>query len=209
MVHPVVLALSFVCGLAAQTQAQSQPAPQAAAEASASEEVAVITTDAGPIVLRFYPDVAPNHVENFKELARSRFYDGTNFHRVVPGFVIQGGDPNTKDANPNNDGTGNGPRRLNAEFSDRPHVRGTLSMARSSNPNSASCQFFIVLEESGQSRSLNGKYSVFGEVIEGMDTVDRIVELAGQQAARTQRPLKPVVMNSVRIEKRALGEGSE
>jgi len=206
--HPLVLALSFVCGLAAQTQPQSQPASSAASEASAKEEVAVITTDVGQIVIRFFPDLAPNHVDNFKQLSRSRFYDGTSFHRVVPGFVIQGGDPNSKDDNPNNDGTGDGPRMLKAEFNDKPHMRGILSMARSRDPNSASCQFFIVLQESGKSRALDGKYTVFGEVIEGMDTVDRIVELAGQQAARTQRPVKAVVMRTVRVEERTVETGT-
>ncbi len=206
--HTLLLALSFVCGLAAQTQPQSQPASSAASEASAKEEVAVITTDVGQIVIRFFPDLAPNHVDNFKQLARSRFYDGTTFHRVVPGFVIQGGDPNSKDDNPNNDGMGNGPRMLKAEFSDKPHVRGILSMARSRDPDSASCQFFIILQEGSSSRALNGKYSVFGEVIAGMDTVDRIVELAGRQVARTQRPAKAVVMHTVRVEMRAVEAGT-
>ncbi len=197
----LVLAVSLVwCGAG---QAQTAPAaPAAQTAAAAAEEVGVITTDVGRIVIRFFPEVAPNHVDNFKNLARTRFYDGTTFHRVVPGFVIQGGDPNSKDDDPRNDGLGDGPRRLKAEFNDRPHVRGSLSMARSRDPNSASCQFFIVLEESPQSRALDGKYTLFGEVIEGMDTVERIVELAGPVAARTEKPRKPVVMRSVRIDRR-------
>ncbi|MEE9217902.1 MAG: peptidylprolyl isomerase [Acidobacteriota bacterium] len=197
----LVLAMSLVwCGAG---QAQTAPAALAVqTAATAAEEVGVITTDVGRIVIRFFPDVAPNHVDNFKDLARTRFYDGTTFHRVVPGFVIQGGDPNSKDDDPRNDGLGDGPRQLKAEFNDRPHVRGSLSMARSRDPNSASCQFFIVLEESPQSRALDGKYTLFGEVIEGMDTVERIVELAGPVAARTQKPRKPVVMRSVRIDRR-------
>ena len=190
--HPLLLALSFICGLAAQTQPQSQPASIAASEASTQEEVAVITTDVGQIVVRFFPELAPNHVDNFKQLARDRFYDGTSFHRVVPGFVIQGGDPNTKDDNPNNDGMGDGPRMLKAEFSDRPHVRGILSMARSSDPNSASCQFFIVHQAAPH---LDGKYSVFGHVIEGMDVVDKI----GTQATGVQGRLRDVPNKTITI----------
>ena len=179
----------------ALTPALAADSPQTA-PAGATEEVGIITTDLGQIVIRFFPDSAPNHVDNFKALARSKFYDGTTFHRVAPGFVIQGGDPNSKDADPANDGIGDGPRRLKAEFNSRPHVRGAVSMARSSDPNSASCQFFIVI---GEARSLNGKYSLFGEVIEGMDTVDKIVAGA---APTGDRPAKPVVMRKVRIEAR-------
>ena len=133
---------------------------------------AILHTSLGEITLGFLPELAPKHVENFLDLARSGFYDGTTFHRVIPGFMIQGGDPLSKDDDPTNDGTGSGPRRLKAEFSDRSHKRGVLSMARSSDPNSASCQFFIMHADYP---SLDGKYSVFGEVLAGMDVVDKIV----------------------------------
>jgi peptidyl-prolyl cis-trans isomerase B (cyclophilin B) len=164
--------------------------------------VGVIATDVGELVLRFFPDTAPGHVENFKALARARFYDGTTFHRVVPGFVVQGGDPNSKDENPANDGMGDGPRRLKAEFSSLPHKRGALSMARSQHPDSASCQFFIVLEENSRTRALDGKYTIFGEVLEGLDTLDRILAASQPIDMGAQRPAKPVVMRKVRIEKR-------
>jgi cyclophilin family peptidyl-prolyl cis-trans isomerase len=183
----------------ATTPAQGKSAGRPAAAAPAEEEVAVIATDLGKIVIRFFSDSAPGHVDNFKALARAKFYDGTTFHRVVPGFVIQGGDPLTRNDDPNDDGTGDGPRQLKAEFNDRPHVRGALSMARSSDPNSASCQFFIVLDDAP---NLDGKYSLFGEVIEGMDTVDKLVSGANIVDAGRGRPAKPVVMRTVRIEKR-------
>ncbi len=151
------------------------------------EEYAVIHTDEGQIVLKFFPDVAPKHVESFKILARDGYFNGTSFHRVIPGFVIQGGDPNSKDGDRYNDGTGGRAGKyygvgeednpdtwmLPAEFNDRPHKRGTLSMARSSEENSAGSQFFICVDDLPQ---LDDKYTVFGEVIEGLDTVDRSVD---------------------------------
>jgi len=151
------------------------------------EEYAIIETEEGQIVLKFFPDVAPKHVESFKILAREGYFNGTSFHRVIPGFVIQGGDPNSKDGDRYNDGTGGRAGKyygvgeednpdtwmLPAEFNDRPHKRGTLSMARSSEENSAGSQFFICVDDLPQ---LDDKYTVFGEVIEGLDTVDRIVD---------------------------------
>jgi cyclophilin family peptidyl-prolyl cis-trans isomerase len=205
MPPPSLLAaiLSFFMLAAGQTQTAPAGGPQSgqAPPAQKNEEVAVISTDLGRIVIRFFPDSAPKHVANFKELARAQFYDGTTFHRVVRGFVIQGGDPLSKDEDPGNDGTGDGPRRLPAEFNPRPHVRGALSMARSADPNSASCQFFIVLKDAP---NLNGQYSLFGEVIEGMDAVDRIA--AQPTAPGGDRPMKPVAMRSVRIETRGVPE---
>lgn len=157
------------------------------------DEVAILDTSMGRIVLEFSPDVAPNHVKNFKKLGRQKFYDKTTFHRVIPGFMIQGGDPNTKDDDPNNDGRGGPGYGLKAEFNSRPHVRGTLSMARSADPNSAGSQFFICVARAQQ---LDGKYTVFGRAIEGMDVVDKIVKVP--RNAR-DRPLKNVVLKSVRI----------
>ncbi len=136
---------------------------------------AKIQTKHGDIAIEFFPDVAPNHVENFKKLATSGFFDGTLFHRIVPGFVIQGGDPLTKSpANKGRWGTGGPGWSVKAEFNKKKHSRGVLSMARSMDPNSAGSQFFIVLKDSD---FLNGQYTVFGKVISGMDVVDKIAGL--------------------------------
>ncbi len=134
----------------------------------------VIVTKQGTIKLQLFEKVAPNHVANIIELANSHFYDGTYFHRVIPGFMIQGGDPNTKDNDYSNDGQGNGPRRLKAEFNSIHHERGILSMARAQDPNSASSQFFICVADAG---FLDHQYTAFGQVTDGMDVVDKIVNL--------------------------------
>ena len=133
---------------------------------------AVIETKFGNIELRFFPEVAPNHVNNFIELAKKGFYDGTTFHRVIPGFMIQGGDPNTKDPDRSKHGMGSPGHTIKAEFNDRHHKRGTLSMARSADPHSAGSQFFICVADASH---LDRKYTVFGEVISGMDVVDKMV----------------------------------
>jgi len=161
------------------------------------DEVAVIATDFGEIVLRFFPDVAPEHVSNFINLAKSKFYDGTTFHRVIPGFMIQGGDPNSRDDNLMNDGIGRGPRSLKAEFSRIPHTRGIVSMARGQDPNSASCQFFIMV---AAAKNLDGQYSAFGMVVEGMDVVDMIVGLSRNER---DNPGKATTMRSVAVKKAA------
>ncbi|MDH4028826.1 MAG: peptidylprolyl isomerase [Nitrospirota bacterium] len=137
-----------------------------------SETKAVIKTKFGSVELRFFPDVAPNHVNNFIELAKKGFYNGTTFHRVIPGFMIQGGDPNSKGSDRSKHGTGDAGYTVKAEFSDKPHKRGILSMARSAHPDSAGSQFFICVADSSW---LDGKYTVFGEVVSGMDAVDKIV----------------------------------
>nr|AIF09773.1 peptidyl-prolyl isomerase (PPIB, ppiB) [uncultured marine thaumarchaeote KM3_40_F03] len=137
-------------------------------------QIAVIETNLGTIVIQLFPDVAPGHVENFVKLAQDGFYDGTTFHRVIPGFMIQGGDPNSKDDDRSNDGQGGPGYTINAEFSDKPHKRGILSMARAQDPNSAGSQFFIVVADSN---FLDGQYTVFGEVIEGMEVADKIVNV--------------------------------
>jgi peptidyl-prolyl cis-trans isomerase B (cyclophilin B) len=142
---------------------------------------AVIKTKFGDIYIKFYPDVAPNHVQNFIKLAKSGFYDGTIFHRVIPGFMIQGGDPNTKSSlrketygqGGPKDEKGN-PVLLKAEFSDIPHKRGIVSMARANEPDTAGSQFFIVVE---QSPFLDGKYTAFGEVTKGLGVADKIVNV--------------------------------
>ena len=136
------------------------------------QTTAVLKTKFGEITLKFFPEVAPKHVNSFIELANTGFYDGTTFHRVVPGFVIQGGDPNTRSEDRSKHGTGGPGYNLEAEFSNLPHKRGTLSMARAAHPDSAGSQFFICVADAA---FLDGQYTVFGEVTEGMDVVDEIV----------------------------------
>lgn len=164
----------------------------------AGEEIAILETAKGEITLRFYPDVAPNHVENFKSLAKSGFFDGTRFHRVIPGFVIQGGDPYTKDVSDSYRwGTGGPDERVRAEFNDRPHLRGVLSMARSQDPHSAGSQFFICHDDA---RSLDNQYTVFGCTIEGMDAVDEIVKTPTRDRNGSVVPDEAVELIRVRIE---------
>lgn len=146
----------------------------------------VFMTNRGNMEAEFWPDVAPNHVRNFLDLAYTGFYDGKIFHRVIPGFMIQGGCPR-------GDGTGDGPRRLKAEFNAKKHEKGVLSMARSSNPNSASCQFFVMHDTSP---FLDGQYSVFGKVTSGLETIDLIVN---SPRDRTDRPNERQVIESARV----------
>ena len=133
-----------------------------------------IETNFGKISFKLIPELAPETVRNFEKLAKDGFYDGTLFHRVIPGFMIQGGDPNTKTDNKSSWGTGGPGYNINAEFSSRSHLRGIVSMARSQDPNSAVSQFFIVTSDS---TFLDRQYTVFGEVTEGMDIADKIVNL--------------------------------
>ncbi len=135
---------------------------------------AVIETKYGEIEIKFFPEVAPKHVESFTSLAKKGFYDGTIFHRVIPGFMIQGGDPNTKGKDVSMYGTGGPGYTVKAEFNDKPHKRGVLSMARAQSPDSAGSQFFIVVKDSP---FLDHQYTVFGEVTKGMEAADKIVSL--------------------------------
>ncbi len=182
----------------------AKPAPGAKSGESL-EEVAVLETDAGTIVVRFFPQVAPNHVANFKDLVKSGFYTGTRFHRTVQGFMIQGGDPKTKDpARKSEWGSGDGPRMLKQEFNRVHHAPGILSMARATDPNSASCQFFIVHDKAS---FLDNQYTVFGQVVEGMGTVDKIATAPverGPYDPEGSRPVNPVVIKAARLETRAL-----
>lgn len=157
-----------------------------AAEPGKGEETAVLETDFGKILIAFDSDVAPDTVANFKKLLKDGFYDKTYFHRVIPGFMIQGGDPNTKDDDRSNDGMGGPGYTIKAEFSKRKHVLGTVSMARSADPNSAGSQFFICVAPAS---SLDGQYTVFGHVVEGMDVVDKIVSAPRD---RMDNPLKSI-----------------
>jgi len=150
-------------------------APDEASAEGAKGPKAIIKTKFGDMEVVFFPEKAPKHVENFIALSKSGFYNGTIFHRVIPGFMIQGGDPNTKDLNkPETYGQGGPSQRLKAEFNDIPHRRGILSMARTNDPNSAGSQFFIVVKDSN---FLDGQYTVFGEVVKGMEVADKIVNL--------------------------------
>lgn len=162
-------------------------------------EVAVIQTSQGEIVIKFWPDVAPRTVENFKKLAREGYYDGTAFHRIVKGFMIQGGDPLTKDPKAESRwGTGGPGYQIKAEFNDRPHVRGVISMARSSNPDSAGSQFFICLADA---RFLDRQYTAFGELIQGDDVLGRLGDtptVAGGGGEKS-KPTARVGVSSIKI----------
>lgn len=162
--------IPFFVGSGAGFAADKAPIPKV--EASKSPRV-IIKTKFGEIELKLFPDLAPKHVENFVKLAKDGFYNGTIFHRVIPGFMIQGGDPNTKDSlKKDTYGQGGPGYTIKAEFSDIPHKRGVLSMARASDPDTAGSQFFIVVEDS---RFLDRKYTVFGEVTKGIGVADKIV----------------------------------
>ena len=166
---------------------------------STVNEVALINTCHGQMAVEFWSDVAPGHVENFKKLARQGFYDGTAFHRVVKGFMIQGGDPLTKDAaNEERWGTGGPGHKIKAEFNDRPHVRGVLSMARSQDPNSAGSQFFVCLADA---KFLDGQYTAFGKVIDGDDVLEAIgsVETTFAGGREKSRPTRRMSVESVQI----------
>ena len=166
---------------------------------NSANEVAVIKTSEGEMVAEFWPEVAPNTVENFKKLARSGFYDGTAFHRIVKGFMIQGGDPLTKDpAKESRYGTGDPGYKIKAEFNDRSHERGVLSMARSSDPNSAGSQFFICLANVSR---LDHQYTTFGKIIKGDDVLGKIgdTEVTMSDSGERSKPTKRVTVESIKI----------
>jgi peptidyl-prolyl cis-trans isomerase B (cyclophilin B) len=161
---------------------------------SEPKEVAVIKTSEGEMVAEFWPDVAPKTVENFKKLAKSGFYDGTAFHRVIKGFMIQGGDPLTKDESKQSRwGTGDPGYKIDAEFNKKSHERGVLSMARSQDPNSAGSQFFIC---HGAPKSLDGQYTAFGKLIKGDDVLEKI---ATTKTLPGDRPEKRMNVESIKI----------
>jgi dolichyl-diphosphooligosaccharide--protein glycosyltransferase len=182
------------------------PTPTNTTSPATSNEIAVIQTSQGTIRMEFFPEAAPGHVENFINLANQGFYDGALFHRIVPGFVIQGGDPNTVNGTDRNIwGTGGPGYEIDEEFNDISHDRGIVSMARSNDPNSAGSQFFIVLEGDAQTKAaLDGRYTVFGRVIEGMDVVDKIAALNTVMVMDSQQPENPedARILSVKIEQR-------
>ena len=160
-----------------------------------SNEIAVIETTLGNIEFEFLEDKAPGHVKNFKNLANDEFYNGTIFHRVIPGFMVQGGDPNTKSDDRSTHGTGGPGHTTKAEFNDESHDRGIVSMARSQDPDSAGSQFFVVVKDSG---FLDGQYTAFGRVTSGMDVADKIVNSPGDS---NDNPLERIEMK-VTIESR-------
>jgi len=160
-----------------------------------SETKAVIETKFGNMELRFFPDVAPNHVKNFLDLAKKGFYDGTTFHRVIPGFMIQGGDPNSKSPDKSRHGMGGPGHTVKAEFNNKSHKKGILSMARAADPDSAGSQFFICVADAP---FLDRQYTVFGEVVSGIDVADKIVS---QQRDRMDNPIERIEMKVKIIEK--------
>jgi peptidyl-prolyl cis-trans isomerase B (cyclophilin B) len=179
--------------------ASAQEAKPAVAAAPAVKEVAVIKTSAGDIVIEFWSDVAPKTVENFVTLARKGFYDGTAFHRIVKGFMVQGGDPLTKDpAKEQMWGTGDPGYKIKAEFNEKKHERGVISMARGGHPDSAGCQFFICLDAAP---FLDGKYTAFGKLIKGEDVLMKLGETETDFAANGEksRPTKRVAVESIKI----------
>jgi peptidyl-prolyl cis-trans isomerase B (cyclophilin B) len=159
-------------------------------------ENAIIKTSYGEMTLAFWPEVAPKTVENFKKLAASGFYDGTAFHRIIKGFMIQGGCPNTKAGERGTPGTGGPGYQIKAEFNAKPHVRGVLSMARSSDPHSAGSQFFIC---HGDAKFLDRQYTAFGQLIAGDDVLERIASVPTKGGAEKSVPIDRVEILSVRI----------
>jgi len=191
--------LLTACTLAALTLTAARAQDQKPAEKSATKEVAVIKTDAGEMVVEFWSDVAPATVENFKKLAKEKFYDGTAFHRIIKGFMIQGGDPKSKDASKEMEwGTGDPGYKIKAEFNDKKHELGVISMARGSSPDSAGCQFFICL---APAPSLDGKYTAFGKLIKGEDVLQKLGETPVGPTPRGEpsKPTSRVGVESIRI----------
>ena len=201
-------ALLAACGAeeGPATLAVRHSAPVSVPEASEPRDVAVVSVRGfGEIHIELLHDLAPRTVDNFIELAEREFYYATTFHRIIPGFAIQGGDPNSRDRDPRNDGMGGPGYNIEDEFSDVSHLRGVVSMANKGRPSSAGSQFFIVV---GDSLSLDGKYTVFGHVTDGMDVVDRIAKVERDKYGRRgprDRPLENVVIESVRIDRGAGG----
>jgi len=164
------------------------------------KEVAVFKTSQGEMIAEFWPEVAPKTVANFIKLARSGFYDGTAFHRIIKGFMIQGGDPLTKDPNKKAEyGTGGSGQNIKAEFNERHHELGVLSMARSADPDSASSQFFICL---GPTPQLDHKYTAFGKVIKGLDVLKKLgnTKVGVSADGEASQPVNRVVLESVKIQ---------
>jgi peptidyl-prolyl cis-trans isomerase B (cyclophilin B) len=172
------------------------------------KEVAVINTDFGEMLIEMWPDVAPGTVENFKKLAAQEFYHGQAFHRIIDGFMIQGGDPLTKDAEAKARwGTGGPGYTIDAEFNDRKHVRGVISMARSRDPDSAGSQFFICLAPVPQ---LDGQYTAFGRLVAGDDVLEKLgkVQVERSASGEMSSPVERTGIKSITFEEREIpGDG--
>jgi peptidyl-prolyl cis-trans isomerase B (cyclophilin B) len=197
--------IGWICGFAlglsvASAQEQKKDETPAAAKPPVPvEEVAVIKTSAGEMVVGFWPDLAPKTVENFKKLAKQGFYNGTAFHRIIKGFMIQGGDPNTKDkAKEDMYGMGDPGYKIQAEFNDRKHERGVLSMARGPSPDSAGSQFFVMLDRAPH---LDKKYTGFGKLIKGEDVLMKIGEtpVVANRSGEPSKPTTRIEVESVKI----------
>ena len=194
------MAAALLCGLAvsAEDKAPTKNDKKETPVSNTNNEVAVIKTVAGEMVIEFWPDVAPKTVENFKTLAKKGFYDGTAFHRIIKGFMIQGGDPLTKDETKQNRwGTGDPGYKIKAEFNERSHKRGVISMARSQDPDSAGSQFFIC---HGDPSFLDRQYTAFGKLIQGDDVLEK---LATTKTGFQDRPEKRQGVESIQIVDRA------
>jgi peptidyl-prolyl cis-trans isomerase B (cyclophilin B) len=188
--------LTFLLGAAAFAAEEKKPETT---PMSSSNEIAVIKTSEGDMVVQFWADAAPKTIENFKKLARQGFYDGTIFHRIVKDFMIQGGDPNSKDpAKESSYGMGGPDYKINAEFNDHSHDRGVLSMARSADPDSAGSQFFICL---APVHRLDHQYTTFGKLIKGDDVLEKIGNTPVQRNAQGEvsKPTKRVVIEKIEI----------
>jgi peptidyl-prolyl cis-trans isomerase B (cyclophilin B) len=189
-----LIASILAAAAVAQEKKETSPMPT-----STSNEVAVIKTSEGEMVVQFWTDAAPKTIENFKKLARQGFYDGTIFHRIIKGFMIQGGDPNSKDpAKENSYGQGGPDYKIKAEFNDHPHDSGVISMARSADPDSAGSQFFICL---APIHRLDHQYTTFGKLIKGDDVLEKIgsTPVERNSQGETSKPTKRVVIESVKI----------
>ena len=194
------LAAALLCGLAvsAEDKAPTKTDKKETPVSNTTNEVAVIKTVAGDMVIEFWPDVAPKTVENFKTLAKKGFYDGTAFHRIIKGFMVQGGDPLTKDDTKQNRwGTGDPGYKIKAEFNERSHKRGVISMARAQDPDSAGSQFFIC---HGDPSFLDRQYTAFGKLIQGDDVLEK---LATTKVGSQDRPDKRQGVESIKIVDRA------
>ena len=161
----------------------------------AATEQALIKTAYGEMKIAFWPDVAPKTVENFKKLAREGYYDGTAFHRIIKGFMVQGGCPNTKEGARGMPGTGGPGYQIKAEFNKKTHARGVISMARSSDPDSAGSQFFIV---HGDAKFLDGQYTAFGELVSGDDVLEKLAGVPTKGPERST-PVERVAIESIKI----------
>ena len=188
------LALSVAASAVTRAAEETKKEQKVTTQTQATNEVAVIKTSLGTMVIEFWPDVAPNTVANFKKLAKQGFYDGTCFHRVIKGFMIQGGDPLTKDEGKKAVwGTGGPGYKVKAEFNDRSHVRGVISMARSRDPDSAGSQFFIC---HGNPTFLDHQYTAFGKLIKGDEVLEKI---ATTPTGARDVPVQRVNIESIKI----------